>query len=1492
MSEQKRTPSDQVECAEFHIAGLGASAGGLEALEAFFASMPTDSGIAFIVVQHLSPDFKSRMHELLARRTSLPIHRVENGMEVEPNSIYLIPPKMEMAISERKLLLTEKTPNRSLSHPIDLFFRSLAHDAGRYAIGIVFSGTGSDGSRGIREINEAGGLIVVQDEESAKFDGMPMNAQATGVADLVLPPAAIAEALVKYVRDGMSAEQIAEHELLATSSDGVSRICELLHQQHGLDFSHYKSSTVSRRIQRRVELLQLASFNEYLVHVESDLAELNQLYKDLLIGVTQFFRDAEAFESLEKNVIPQLFSRADQLQPIRVWVAGCATGEEAYSIAMLLDEERNRRKSSMEIKVFATDVHHVSLHTAARAVYSEDSVASISQERLARYFQEKRDGYYAMPDLRRMIIFAPHNVINDAPFTQMNLVMCRNLLIYLQPTAQKKVLSLLHFALKAGEFLFLGPSETTAELKDEFEEIDAHWRIYKKMRDVRLPLQTPTRVGLRPDGLMQKMVTTSSAQPTHIETSLIGTYDRLLDRRMPPSILVDRDHQILHIFGGAERFMAIRGGRPSNSLLDSIDEHLKTPLMGALQHAVRKQDMVRYTGIQIPVADGYENVRLMIEPIHDPRTHATNLLIEIEAVGLAAEPTESDETEVNVNEMSQERIATLESELRFSQENLQATIEEMETANEELQATNEELTASNEELQSTNEELHSVNEELYTVNAEHQRRVDELTEANNDMDNLLATTRVGVIFLDDELFIRRFTPEVGRLFHLVPQDVGRSIEGFVHHFRYDSLMSNLKEVFQLQREKEIHVEGQDNKKFLIRMLPYRSGDKVQGVVLTLIDITTLAAAQAGRERFEYMAESAGDIFFLIDRDASIRYANPAAQQALQYDHDEFLKMSVADIDPHYSRDRVAEVFARTEFEKVPTFESELTRKDGSVFPVEISASHFSFGQQDLLFISVRDVARRKEVEAELRLQHMAIESAQSGIVITDPSQDDNPITYANPSFAFLTGFSVDEVVGKNCRMLQGPETDPAAVAKVRQAVLAGQSCKVRLLNYRRDGSTFWNELHVTPVHDEAGRLTNFLGIQNDVSGEQEAEEQLLLANQLAKEANASKSEFLANMSHELRTPMTAVLGFAEMLEHDLESEDQLEKLRTIKRNGEYLLALLNDILDLSKIEAGKMEIGQDEVSVHEVVEGVRQLMDVRAAQEGIPLYFEWQSDVPKLVTADRIRTRQILVNLIGNALKFTDEGEVRVSIEMAEQDGKRLLSFRVRDTGIGIEASHLNDLFEPFNQATRETSARFGGTGLGLSISRRLANAMGGTISVESELGIGSYFTFSLPVTSAQANSLAQPAQQGSAKNLEEDQEREVRISGRILLADDRRDVWRVAKFFLEKTGVTVEVVEDGQQALDAANRAKDHGEPFDLILMDMQMPVMNGREAVAELRKQGFQLPIVALTADAMAGERDACIEIGCDDYLPKPIDGENLVALAKRLIEDGRRKGANPDR
>lgn len=839
----------------FQIAAIGASAGGLEALERLFDAMPPDMDMAFIIIQHLSPDFESLMDELLGRRTSIPVHRVVDQMEVVPNAIYLLPPRKEMIISEGRLLLTDKEPSRDLTLPIDQFFRALAQDAGSRAIGIILSGTGSDGSRGIKEIHHAGGLVIAQSLDTARFDGMPRSALDTGVVDLVLAPEQIPAALRNYAEHGRERLHPPEAQVEPANEDAMEPVFALLRSEFGIDFSHYKPGTVGRRIERRLVMKNEAGVADYLERLRQDPGELDALYRDLLIGVTRFFRDERAFELLATEVLPAAIKRLPPTEPFRAWVAGCATGEEVYSLAMLVQEQFEALSRPPLFKIFATDVHQSSLDRAATATYSSEDLAEMAAHRRNRFFVRKGDCWQVAPDIRQSIVFARHNIIKDAPFTRLDLVSCRNLLIYLRPGAQKKVLSLMHFGLRPGGILFLGPSETLGAVADAFEPLHEHWRIYRKRGDIRLPaeLRLPS-----PQALVGSGVDPTRGMSNQLSVShMVNVYDSLLEHFMPPGLLMDDKRRLVHVFGGAGEFLQLGDGRPAVDVLELVHPDLKVPLTGALRRAAQDKSAAVYTGVRIGTGETAQEVKLSVLPIVHRSTGTTWCLVGMERKAAPVAPVD-EETSVDIGQVSREQLSGLEMELRYTKENLQATIEELETSNEELQATNQELIASNEELQSTNEELQSVNEELYTVNAEFQKKIGELTQLTNDMDNLFSSTDVGTIFLDRDLRIRKFTPKIGDTFHLIQQDVGRSIESFAHSIEDGRLMDDVQTVLRTQTRIEREVRDRRGSWYFLRLLPYRSHAGVEGVVITLIDTSSLKEAEDALFRERYLLRSLMD----------------------------------------------------------------------------------------------------------------------------------------------------------------------------------------------------------------------------------------------------------------------------------------------------------------------------------------------------------------------------------------------------------------------------------------------------------------------------------------------------------------------------------------------------------------------------------------------------------------------------------------------------------
>ena len=849
---------------EFPIVGIGASAGGLAAFEAFFSGMPAkiDPDMAFVLVQHLDPDHKSMLTELIRRYTHMKVFEVEDGMKVQPNCAYIIPPNYDMAFMDGTLQLMPPAAPHGQRLPIDYFFKSLAQDQGKRAICVVLSGTGSDGSLGVRAIKEKGGMAMAQHPDSAEYNGMPRSAISTGLVDYELPPAAMPEQIIAYVKHAFGKMPITV-PVPAKAGNMMKKIFVLLRSRMGHDFSQYKPSTILRRIERRMAIQQIETLEEYFKYLQQSANEVEALFRDMLIGVTDFFRDPEAFKVLEKDVIPKIFAGKPAGGTIRVWTAGCSTGEEAYSIAILLAEHQETLKQSYRMQVFATDIDNHAI-AAARAGYFTASVTTnISPERLARYFVAETGDNDAPPtayrihkSIRDMLVFSEQDVIKDPPFSRLDLISCRNLMIYMSGDLQKKIIPLFHYALNPGGFLFLGTSETVGEFGDLFATLDRKAKVYEHKADSQGSCRGAFR-SYPPAATMADATLPASAskakQPVRASLREL-TEQAILRRTAPVAVLVNDNGDTLYQHGRTGMYLEPTPGEPGiNNIVRMAREGLRRGLAAALHTAVVKKESIRSSGLSVKTNGGFTAVNLTVTPVDDiPGIKGDGqylVILENAPVSdVPASPLLSEKGGVGPSRKKNvdAQISALKEELRSKEEYLQSTNEELETSNEELKSSNEEMQSVNEELQSTNEELEtskeelqSVNEELATVNAELQTKVADLSHAINDMNNLLAGTGIGTVFVDHQLRILRFTPAVTKIINLIQSDIGRPVSHIVDNLvGYGSLVADVKTVLDTLIPKDVEVQTRDGKWYALHIQTYRTLENViEGAVITFTDIT-------------------------------------------------------------------------------------------------------------------------------------------------------------------------------------------------------------------------------------------------------------------------------------------------------------------------------------------------------------------------------------------------------------------------------------------------------------------------------------------------------------------------------------------------------------------------------------------------------------------------------------------------------------------------------
>jgi two-component system CheB/CheR fusion protein len=826
------------------IVGIGASAGGVEALEALFRAMPADNGMGFVIVTHLPPDRDSLLAEIIGRASRVPVVNARDGQSIEVQHVYILPPSATLTIAAGRLRLRHTAaPNRE-RNPIDVFFTSLAEDQGERAIGIVLSGGGSDGTLGLKAIKENGGLTVAQGTNLTRprFADMPANAVAAGFVDLVLPVEDIPDRIIAYVRNwgAFDAER---------PEDALGKIHTLLRTQTAHDFSQYKDQTFQRRVQRRMQVVQTTNLEDYIGRLREDSDEVDALFRDLLIGVTHFFRDAEAFRALETSVIPRLFEGRGADDEIRVWVAGCATGEESYSIAILLREYMDSHMDSAgalpKVQIFATDIDDTAMTVARTARYPKTLVNEVSPGRLKRFFVREGATYHVVKELREMCIFSNHSVIRDPPFSRLDLISCRNLLIYLKPALQGQVFPLFHYALRPGGYLFLGLSENIARYTDLFLPLDKTNRVYRR-RDLVARPPVPSRPFRRHAGRSGTVWDTSRNEGLKRSGLLQKVAGTIVEHFAPAFVIVDESGQALYFSAGTGKYLQAAAGPPNRDIVAMARQGLRADLRALLHLAKQEGRRVTRDLIAVQVNGGVQMITLAVEPITEGNETAYGVVF----IDRGSIETEHESANSEALESKDITVREIEKELNETKERLQSTIEELETANEEFRSSNEELVSVNEELQSANEELEtskeelqSVNEELQTVNHELTAKIDELDRANSDLTNLFQSTKIATVFLDRNLVIRSFTPEVTKLFSLIPSDRGRPLTDIASRIDYPDLQNDIRTVFagEIIERPVSHASGRGH--YLARILPYRTENVIDGVLLTFVDVTSIVVAE-------------------------------------------------------------------------------------------------------------------------------------------------------------------------------------------------------------------------------------------------------------------------------------------------------------------------------------------------------------------------------------------------------------------------------------------------------------------------------------------------------------------------------------------------------------------------------------------------------------------------------------------------------------------------
>ena len=1358
----------------YPVVGIGASAGGLPALLSLFEQMPASNGMAFVVVLHLSPKHESNVDQLLQRATRMPVLQVVETTKIEPNHVYVIAPSKQLTMMDGSLTVTDMQRPRGQHIAIDAFFRTLAEAQRERAVAIVLSGTGGDGAVGIGRVKELGGVILVQHPGDAEHDGMPLTAIGTGLVDFVLPVVEMAQKLVDLWANARTIElppagpndepasAVTELDGSEDAEQALQRVLGLLHAQTGHDFRQYKRATVLRRLERRMQVRAMRSLPEYVRLLEADAGEHKLLLNDLLIGVTNFFRDREAFETLERDIVPMLFRDRKPGDEVRAWVAGCATGEEAYSLAMLLADQATLMPHPPGFQVFASDIDEHAIAVARAGLYPTSIVTDVAPGRLRQHFTRDENRYQIRKAVRDRVLFAVHNLLRDPPFSRLDLISCRNLLIYLNRDIQQRVLETFHFALKPGGYLVLGSSESAEAVDELFVAVDKKNRIYRARASVRsLPYHRAQHGAPTHLNLPEPRALASSARR---QASLGDVHQRALAQFAPPSVVVDVDHNNEHMSDRAAQYMRLVGGEPSRDVLALVLPELRIDLRSALYQVQNSGMSVEGRQVSI-VRDGRPSiVSVTVRPFRDDEAGQDFLLVMFSEVERSLDKPPGEERASGDDIV----LSQLEAELQRKKQQLQETIEhaevsneELRAANEELQAINEELRSATEELETSKEELQSVNEELITVNYELKIKVEETGKANDDLNNLIASTDIATVFVDSAMRIKRSTPRAADIFSIIPSDTGRSLLDLTHRLDYPELADDVALTFNTLRMVEREVRSHDGRYYIVRLLPYRTTeDRIEGAVMTFFDITGRREAEeklrAGEARMRLVAEGTKDYAIItMDRDGRVTSWNRGAERMFGYHEAEVMGRSLDFLFLPADRER-----------GVPAERLERARRDGRV-------------------VNERWHAR------------------------------------ADGNQLFCSG----------------------EITQIENGEYSGYAMIAR---------------------DETQRVRNEHEREHILNTEQRGRSD-------AESAVALKDEFLAVMAHELRHPLNLIQISVELLARvpDLGRLNGAVRATDVIRHAVKSQArLIDDLLDMSRIRTGKLTLALEPVELAPLVQGAVDAARAGPGAAGLALGFS-AAEADLWVSADGIRIEQVVMNLLGNAVKFTPPGGA-IDVRLTRDGAAARID--VTDTGQGIAPDQLPRVFTMFAQSGPTMARTRGGLGIGLALVREIVTLHGGRVEAYSAgLGKGARFSAWLPLLAVDAAQLA-PAADTATQD----------VAGvRILFVDGAEDVVTACQALLELHGAIVAGVLDGRTALERLA-----AETFDVLVTDLGLRDMD----VCELLKAARALPGYArLPAVAVGGlsfdrgAAQACAG-GFDAHIGKPLSVERLAGLIRDLLQSGR--------
>jgi two-component system CheB/CheR fusion protein len=1338
----------------FLIVGIGASAGGVQALRTFFENVPEDSGIAYVVILHLSPSYDSHLAEVLAQVTTIPVTKVTERITVRPDHIYVVPPNQHLTIADDAI---EVSPNTSIEErraPVDIFFRTLADAHGPRAISVILSGTGANGSMGMKRIKEQGGAAFVQNPQEAQYNEMPRNSIETELVDDVLPVAEIPKQILIY-KNRFSAVRIVDDgdERPEDQQQALREIFTQIRTRTGHDFSNYKRPTLLRRIERRVNMRNLPNLTSYAVYLRESPDEIVALLKDLLISVTNFFRDAKPFQTLETEVLPAILKDKGAEDRVRIWVAGCATGEEAYSLAMLLAELTLGVIDGPKIQIFATDIDDAALAVAREGYYTLNDAADVLPERLRRFFAKEGDGYRVRREIREMILFANHNVLKDPPFSRLNLIACRNVLIYLNNTAQERVMEIFHFALNPGGFLFLGTSESTDGANDLYATFNRESHIFQARqvpaRNVPVPDSTPGSRFNPIDSLQQSQV-----KEAHLKERITfgELHHRLLEEYAPPSVVVNEDHEIVHMSEKVGKYFELSGGEPTQNLLKLIRPELRLDLRAALYQAVQQQSAIEVRDLQMSVNGQVQAVNMLVRPALNGGDTAKGFILVIfeeRTPENGKQPTKRLSDEPLAKQLEAE-LVRLKGQLRSSVEQHEFQSEELKASNEELQAMNEELRSAAEELETSKEELQSINEELRTVNQELKVKVDEISLSSNNLLNLMNSADVGTIFLDRDFQIKLFTPAIRQIFNLIDSDFGRPITDITNKIQYDGLLKDAETVLEKLTVIDREVTTTDNRLFAMRLLPYRTAeDRISGIVITFFDITKRRNAEEALRRSEehlrLIIESAKDYaIFTLDTGRHIVSWSKGAEAMMGYREAEVIGQSGDIIFTPEDRSNNA---PEKETDKAVRHGYAINerwhmRKSGERFWGSGTVSPLrDRGGKLLGYVKImRDLTEARRVEEAKFFLASIVESSQDAIFTVNFN---NEITSWNKSAEEMYGHQAAAVIGKVITEVELPGDLKALFERKQTVEQLNTAAMVNPIAMNKDGEERNLEVTLSQVKNAKGKVIGVSTISRDVTARKRAEEDLRrsedryrsLTMELSRKveertqelvrSNEDLLQFAHVASHDLREPIRKIMVFTNRISEEFGVDIPEKGKIYLEKIGHATARMVSMIEGVLNYSSNILEASLETVDLNNIIQQIENDLELLISSKAAVIT---RNDLPS-IDANAVLIYQLFYNLINNSLKFS-KSDVPPRINVWHTYEKRgdldYLKIMVSDNGIGFEMDFKDNVFEIFSRLNPKDE--YEGTGLGLALCKKIVNRYNGSIFAVGRVNEGATFTILLPV--------------------------------------------------------------------------------------------------------------------------------------------------------------------